>query len=253
VTLTKTQVPYTGPYSVRGNGHHRGPTALALKRAMSRLGHLPWEPDKWDNVFNRKLEDALDKWTPGHDGYGPGRYDKLRAAKTSRGEYALDAQAIALIKSDHQESQAKVPDLGPIFNGGASVLQHDLTHPTGGIPLYPAFDDAFRQGTGIIAPEEMTCTRISTSNPGLSMYATGKSGIKWWFGHLDSRPPVGTKLRKGQKIGNVAANNVGGGPLCHVGMNVEALWGAGKEMSHKENYTHGAPLVGDQLRAGKPL
>ena len=106
MTLSTSTVPYTGPYSIDGNGKHKGPTALALKRAMSRMGELPWEPDKWDDAYNRKLEDALDRWNPGANGYGEGRYDKLRAAKvpkgaTHAGEYALDSVCIDLIADEH--------------------------------------------------------------------------------------------------------------------------------------------------------
>jgi hypothetical protein len=40
---------------------------------------------------------------------------------------------------------------------------------------------------------------------------------------------------------------VGGGPHVHVGVNVELLWGLGKQLAHHTNYTHGAPLIRDQL------
>jgi hypothetical protein len=90
MTLTVAQVPFTGPYSVAGYGKHKGKTALALKRFSSRMGFLPWEPDKWDEMFNLKLEEALDKFDPGKDGYGEGRWLKVRQAKTKDGTYGLD-------------------------------------------------------------------------------------------------------------------------------------------------------------------
>lgn len=140
-----------------------------------------------------------------------------------------------------------VPNLGPVWRGGKSVLNHDLTHPTSGIPLYPAFDDAFVQGRVIIAPEAITVTRDSSANPGDAFYATGQSKIRWWFGHLRAAPKVGTKFVKGEQVGTVAPNSVGGGPHVHVGVNVELLLGAGRELVHHTNYTHGAPTVGSQL------
>jgi Peptidase family M23 len=251
VGISASDFPYTGPYSVEGNGKHKGNTAIAMKRAMARLGWLPWEPEKWDNVFNNKLEDALDRWDGGKNGYAEGRWEKIRNAKIPKGiphagEWALDSECKRLVKEEAKKAEPWA-NLGPVFNGGASVLAHDCTHLTSGIPLYPAFDDAFTQGTTIIAPEEITITRDSSSNPGDACYADGKSGLRYWFGHLASAPAVGKKIAKGNTIGKVCANSVGGGPHVHVGVNVERLWGSGKQLKAHDNYTHGAPLIGDQL------
>lgn len=246
--LSEIQVPYTGPYSIEGNGKHKGNTPLALKRAMARLNFLPWEPDVWDNVFNAKLEGALDKWDAGKDGYAEGRWQKIRDAKTSSGAYALDSTAQKLIRDEFQAEQPRVPNLGPVFNGGKSVLMHDCTHATGGIPLFPAFDDAFKEGTGIIAPENMEVYKASSSRPGDACYCQGASSIRYWIGHLRSAPAVGRKLQKGDLIGRVCENKIGGGPHVHVGVNVENLWGVNKQLDHHTNYTHGAGLIGEQLR-----
>jgi hypothetical protein len=251
MAVSETDFPFTGPYSVEGNGVHKGPTAVALKRALSRLGYLPWEPDKWDTMFNKKLERALDEWDPGKDGYATGRWEKIRAAVVQtgshKGEPALDAVCLDLVQGE-ADTTSFWSGLGPVFDGGKTVLQHDCTHATSGIPLYPAFDDAFSQGTVIIAPEEITVTRASSSNPGAAFYADGlTSGIRYWFGHLDTVPIPGTTIRQGYSVGKVCANNVGGGPHVHLGINVERLWGTGQQLEHKTNYTHGAKLIGDQL------
>ncbi len=142
-----------------------------------------------------------------------------------------------------------VPNLGPIVAGGQSVLDHDCTHETDGIDLYPAFDDAFGQGRSIIAPEALHVTRSSSSRPGLAFYATGASGIRYWFGHLDRTHYAGQTFTKGQLVGKTVANHIGGGPHCHVGVNVEQLWGKGKQLLHHTNYTHGAPTIRAQLEA----
>ena len=249
--VSTTNAPYTGPYSVEGNGKHKGNTALVLKRAMARLGFREWDPDKWDNLFNNALEADLDQWDPGKNGYAEGRWEKLRNAKIKAGlphagEWALDSECQRLLKEEAKHSEPWA-NLGPTFNGGKSVLQHDCTHATSGIPKYPAFDDAFSQGTCIIAPEDIEVTQASSSNPGDACYAKGKSGLKYWFGHLSQAPSVGTKIKKGYTIGKVCSNSVGGGPHVHVGINVEGLWGSGAQLKHHTNYTHGAPLIGDQL------
>ena len=159
-----------------------------------------------------------------------------------------DAMA-ALRKLEADLKPSPVPALGPVSLTGKSVLLHDLTHATAGIPLYPAFDDAFSQGMVILAPEDMeVIAPLTSSQPGYAFYAKGKSRIRYWFGHLDRRPLPGTDFKKGAAVGKVGANNVGGGPHCHVGINVELLLGEGKQLLHHTNYTHGAPTVGTQLR-----
>lgn len=141
-----------------------------------------------------------------------------------------------------------VPALGPVWIGGKTVLLHDLTHATSGIPLYPAFDDAFRQGTVIVAPEALTVIApLTSSRPGDAFYARGASKLRYWFGHLDRDHPIGTRFAKGAAVGRVAANTIGGGPHVHVGINVELLLGEGRQLVHRTDYSHGAPLVGVQL------
>ncbi len=142
----------------------------------------------------------------------------------------------------------KVPALGPVWEGGKSILLHDLTHATEGIPLYPAFDDAYVPGRAIIAPEHLEVTKQSSSRPGEAFYASGKSKIDYWFAHLVSAPATGRKFDKGEKIGTVLDHSIGGGPHVHVGINVERLLGRGKQLAHKTNYSHGSPSVGAQLR-----
>lgn len=257
--IPASECPYTGPYSIAGNGLHEGPTAEALKRAMKRaqFGFSNKDLGELNQVFNQDLEGSLDRWDPGgQDGYGEGRWEKIRNLKCppespSQGQWALDEYALRLIRDEAMRTN--VPDLGPVFKGGQSVLQHDLTHATSGIPLYPAFDDAFNVGITIIAPENLTVTRDSSSNPGDAFYAEGASGLRYWFGHLAAAPAVGRKISKGQYVGEVGPNDLGGGPHVHVAVNVEKIWGANQQLSHHTNYTHGAATIGQQLAAGHAL
>ena len=106
--LSERQVPYTGPYGLAASAHKsKGPTAEALKRAMSRLGYMPWRD--FDQHYNATLEEALDKFDPGKDGYGDGRWRKLRAARVPfglahGGEWALDFYARTLIQDEAGET-----------------------------------------------------------------------------------------------------------------------------------------------------
>lgn len=164
---------------------------------------------------------------------------------------AFDAYATQLLDQYATEHAAYVlPALGPVYAGGRSVLDHDLTHATSGIPLYPAFDDAFTEDLEIIAPENVRVHKqLTSSRPGHAFYAIGDSGIQYWFGHLDRSHPLGVEFEKGAVVGRVAPNTVGGGPHVHVGVNVELLLGKGEELEHRTGYQHGAPTVGEQLRA----
>jgi hypothetical protein len=118
-----------------------------------------------------------------------------------------------------------IPELGPMFWGGQSILDQRMTHDTSGIPNYPAFDDAFVAGTDIIAPEDLRVTASSSSSPGDAFYATGGSKINYWIGHLVTAPAVGKTFKKGVKIGDVMKTDVGGGSHVHVGMDVRPLTG----------------------------
>lgn len=144
----------------------------------------------------------------------------------------------------------KVPALGPAWPGGPSILQLDLTHITSGMnDPYPAFDGPFGGGKTMLAPEPLEVTRQSSArrrdgNPnGKAFYATGASGIKYWFAHIEEAPPVGTFFRKGQAVGKVSWNHEE--PHGHVGVDARGL--IGRVLEHHTNYTHGATPIGIQL------
>ena len=113
--------PYTGPYSISGNGKHKGPTAEALKRAMKRAqyGFSNKKLDDLTQDFNSDLEKALDKWDPGKDGYGDGRWKKIRnlrcpAESPHEGQYALDEYAQRLIRDESILGHRAEPGAGPL-------------------------------------------------------------------------------------------------------------------------------------------
>lgn len=163
------------------------------------------------------------------------------------GHWSEALKALAKLETDIRPSP--VLNLGPVWIGGKSILLHDLTHRTTGIPLYPAFDDAFVQGTVIVAPEAVTVIKpLTSSNPGEAFYLRGRSKIRYWFGHLDRSHPIGTRFDKGDAVGRVGPNTIGGGPHVHIGINVELLLGEGRQLLHHTDYTHGAEPVGSQLR-----
>lgn len=142
-----------------------------------------------------------------------------------------------------------VPNLGPVVRGGKPILEHDLTHATGGLPGFPAFDDGFKAGRTVIAPERLTVTALGRARRrdgrpnGQSVHATGRSGIRYWFGHVAAPAPIGTVIPKGKRVAVISSNHEA--PHLHVGIDARPL--IGHELKHHTDYTHGAPTVGAQL------
>lgn len=138
--LTAEQFPFTGPYGLAGSGlTSKGPTAEALKRAMSRLGLLPWR--EFDQHYNHDLEKALDAFDPGgQNGYGNGRWEKIRKAVIPKslehgGELALDFYAIKLVQdeagktgtSDEEVARGFITEWWMIAAANEALWHYDAT------------------------------------------------------------------------------------------------------------------------------
>lgn len=150
-------------------------------------------------------------------------------------------------------ARPKWADIGPVTKGGASLLDMALTHKTSGIPLFPAIDLAWGAGVPMYAPENCTVdTKDTSANPGEALYLTGRSKMRYWFGHLDRDHPLGTRFRKGDFLGRTVNTRKGGGPHGHVGVNAEEFLGRGKQLLYGRDgtgpdYTLGAPTIRRQL------
>jgi hypothetical protein len=252
-----------------------GPDVEAYKRTVSRLGRWPWQAfdqaysngfahgaggnviDTGMAGFQRQMDIDDTGWV-GQKTYDALRYALVPEGLPHAGEQGMDATAVRLIEQAWELYQGHEPDgsgekitLGPVDIGGTGVRDYDLTHATSGIPLYPAFDAVWYAGESVIAPEPLTVTRTGGASHGLAFYADGDSGLRWWFGHLAASPSVGRRFARGEIVGSVEHHP--DAPHVHVGINVERLWGSGKQMTHHTNYTHGAPLIGRQLDAGHAL
>lgn len=135
-----------------------------------------------------------------------------------------------------------VPELGPVVLGQASLLNLRLTHPTEGIPGYPAIDIGWSAGLDVLAVEDVRVTEASSANVGDAFYAEGESGIEYWYGHLVVAPPVGRTFSKGQKVADIIWHP--NGSHVHFGMDTRALIGHGLVYG----YSSEIPTVGTQLR-----
>jgi len=158
-----------------------------------------------------------------------------------------------------QLHQPPVPNLGPVVRGDKSVLLWAPTHNTDGVKRrtgsdYPAFDSAFGEvGAVVVAPERLKVTRQSSAQGADAFYATGVSGLRYWFGHIVSSPATGTWVDKGQRISVVARIAAAdGGPHLHLGIDARNV--IGRELRWGRNgrgpdYTFGSPTIGKQLAA----
>jgi len=141
-----------------------------------------------------------------------------------------------------------VPDLGPLYVGGASVLNHQLTHATDGIAGYPAYDDGWVLGRSVLAVEDLIVTEASSATYGDAFYASGKSLLQYWYGHLKVAPAVGRTFKKGEVLGTIGWQPT---PHVHLGINATPL--IGHSLLYGSNgdgppYTYGSPTVGTQLK-----
>jgi hypothetical protein len=149
----------------------------------------------------------------------------------------------------------KLPNLGVLYAGAKPTLDWDFTHMTSGLG-WPAFDVALTGDPGpstpILAPETMTVdTKDSSASPGEAFYATGLSGIRWWFAHLDRDWPLGTKLSKGVVVGKTLPTTVGGGTHLHLAVNIIPITGRHARYGRDgdgPNYTHGPYTLRTELQ-----
>lgn len=146
--------------------------------------------------------------------------------------------------------RAPVPALGPVLEGDRSMLEYAPTHNTDGVPNHPAFDAGFGQaGRWVIAPETLTIQRQSGAQGGDAVFATGRSGIGYWIGHIGIAPATGRVFRKGERISRIADQS--GTDHVHWGVDVRPLTGQSLKYGRDGNgpdYTFGSPTIGVQLR-----
>lgn len=233
-------------------GKTEGTDVRIAKWAISRYheGLIPAE--KWSDMsphFGPAMRDALVKVIQPQNGIRP--TGNIGQATWDVLWQYLDAyrrQLYRLWKLPTLPRPSPLPDLGPLYVGGVSVLDHSLTHETAGIAHYPAFDDGWIVYRPILAPENVTVTKASSATVGDAFYASGVSKLDYWFGHLVVAPAVGATFRKGQYIGSIAPQNP---PHVHLGVNARRL--IGHDLEHHTDYTNGAPTIRTQLKEALSL
>ena len=256
----KLKRPLVGPDDPHGPSKGRDVKDF-VKRTLNRLpaqipvggDFFPKPPGGFSDVYNEKTVEAV-KIVQTYNDIKPETGYMGQATLDALWQYADPYSKWVYRIYVPPKPKPLVPDLGPVWNGGASVLFHSLTHETEGFPnpqhpesTYPAFDDGWVAGRAVLAPEDLIVTDQSSSLGGDAFYATGVSKLKWWFGHLAWAPPTGRSFKKGDTMGVIAhLTSAQGSPHVHTGINAVPL--IGHDFEHKTNYQTGAPSVGEQLR-----
>ena len=163
-------------------------------------------------------------------------------------------EAMALIdKVEASLAKPPVPNLGPVLYGGKPVLLEAPTHNTDGLfertgSHYPAFDFGWIAGLEVLAPEDLHVTDQSSAMGADAFYATGVSGLKYWFGHIVKAPANGVRFEKGNMLSRIAL--IPGADHGHLGIDARALihkdlkWGRN---GNGPDYSFGSPTIGAQL------
>lgn len=235
-----------------GPNHPKGPSKGRdvkdfVKRTLHRMPHqlgmgenfFPEPPEGFTDVYNDKTVEAImvvQDWfdiRPPTGNVGFTTFDFLWAYADAYSKYAYRIWS----------PPSPVPDLGKLTQGGRDLLELRLTHPTSGIPNFPAIDAGWITGLDVYAVENMKVTQASSANVGDACYMMGQSSIEYWYGHLQLAPPVGRVFSRGDKVGDISSHPRGA--HVHMGMNATRL--IGKDLVY--GYSHGVPTVGQQLDA----
>jgi hypothetical protein len=119
--LAESEAPFSEPYALAGNPsgfRSKGPTALAVKRALAHLGFLEWEPERWDEHWNEKVNDASAAWkrkrgiipSGSSDGsWGKKAHDVMRSAWYEKsGDHlpAFDGESQRLLREEKAASSS---------------------------------------------------------------------------------------------------------------------------------------------------
>lgn len=176
---TKPKYPFVRPLAP---GAAKGTDIQAVKRALSRVGLLPW--GNFDDAYNHAAQEAVKKFQHSHGLEATGKYGKathlkLVAAKATAdhpGESAFDAYAGELLWAEYEKRQedpalAKAKQLlavcrkftGPYVYGGGH-----------GVPLAHVM---YSQGLDC---SSSTCKALFDVDLFDGPYATNSAGMESW-------------------------------------------------------------------------
>lgn len=214
------------------------PRGVHWRSAMPAI----WSVREWlgDTPDGRRLAHAHGTLKRTTRGYNP------------RGVYWRSAMA-AIDSIEARLAVSPVPPLGPVVRGDKPILLQSPTHNTDGVMArtgseYPAFDSGWRAGRAVLAVEPMRVTRQSSAMGADAFYATGVSGLRYWYGHIVKAPATGTRLALGDIISVIAA--IPGADHVHLGIDARSVIGHDLRWGRDgdgPDYSWGADTIGVQL------
>lgn len=77
-----------------------------------------------------------------------------------------------------------------------------------------ATDIMANPGTAVLAPESGTILKHGSAQGGQALYFLSDSGHLYWMGHIDNMAPVGTKVKRGQRIALISSDHAA--PHLHI-------------------------------------
>jgi Peptidase family M23 len=220
--ISVSKFPYTGP--LYGPSHSQPQsrnreTVKGIKRAMIRLQYLSQPLGSETDDFGAELEKALKTWIGEEYGikyshYGVGIWEALRQTKLTqgpnRGQYAMDAKALAYVRED------ALAECYPHPAGASGTYVGQGLHQTAGIPGNWGIDFMAPGGTKVLAVVNAIVTRLSGHDPasgewsgpgifGWSIsFETPDGRYRFFSTHYGSRKVVlGQHIDVGQVIGIV--------------------------------------------------
>lgn len=219
-TISETRFPFTGPLygpSADPPASRNRATVKGLKRAMIRLRYLDQQLGSETDDFGTELDHAMRVWYREEYGYkwayyGRGAWMALRSSKLTqgphKGEFAMDAQALAYVRQD------ALAECYPHPLGAPGTYVGQGLHPTDGIPGNWAIDFMAPGGTKVLAVVNARVTRLSGHPPsegwygpgifGWSIYYETADGYDFFSTHYGSRNVVeGQEVHVGQVIAEV--------------------------------------------------
>jgi hypothetical protein len=237
--LTIKQCRYTGPYASTNTKYpSKGPTVIALKRALARLGLMEWKGTQFTDEWpaGQALDQAfrtwqLSKYLPSDGIYGQQAWKVMRYQKvmdgTHKGDWAFDAYALNLINDEWAEGQVpdeedvrlKIVDFCRVAESNEDAWHYRQARPVD-VSVDPAASYVWSDCSGYVIQAYHYAKRktgVLVPDPAIQGW-TGYGNTDWYE---DDHP----KVSDGRfKVGDLAHYN-GHVTLCRkAGGEVTAIW-----------------------------
>jgi len=132
-------------------------------------------------------------------------------AKIPKWAQEIEAQPLIIAKikklGPFKPATVKIPNWGAIVPGGASLLDHDMTHLTDGLK-WPAVDAGWETGKPVLAHADCEVyDNTSSSQGGNAFYIIDEYDCKHWVAHITKVPKLNKSFSKGDEMTNISSDH----------------------------------------------